>query len=189
MKAAKRFQAIWQQNRSWPVILVALMLASVTLFFINQSFVAPKVNVLERDYLGLQERSRQARKARAASDNPNAFYQRGVDDLEKFRALIPNPDGLTDLVAELFRLAGKANLKISQVNYQPKELKAQGLLEYSLVFSVGGSYQNLKTFIAHIEASKRLIAIEGIALRRDQRAGDRANLRLELATYFKAGAT
>jgi len=189
MKTAKRFQAIWQQNRSWPILLVTLILTSVTLFFINQNFVAPKVNALERDYLSLQERSRQARKVKAAADNPNAFYQRGMDDLDKFRGLIPNRDGLTDLVAELFRLAGKANLKISQVNYQPKELQEQGLLEYSLVFSVGGSYQNLKTFIALIEASKRLIAIEGIALRRDQRVGDRASLRLELATYFKTGAT
>ena len=188
MKTSKRLQAVWQQNRSWPIILVTLTVACMALFIGNQNLIMPKVNALERDYISLQDRSRQARKIKAAADSPNAFYQRGVDDLEKFRALIPNRDGLTELVAELFRLAGKADLKISQVSYQPKDIEEQGLLQYGLGFSVGGSYQKLKTFIALIEASKRLIAIEGIALRRDPQAGNRASLRLELATYFKAGA-
>jgi len=188
VKASSRLQAIWQQNRSWPIILSVLLLLSIGLFFINQNFVAPGVDALERDYISLQDRSREARKVKAAADSPIAVYQRGIDDLEKFRALIPIRDNFTELVAELFRLAGKANLNISNVNYKPKVLEDYDLLQYGLVFSVNGSYDQLKKFIALIETSERLIAIEGIGLRSDLRSVNMVNLQLQLATYFKADA-
>ena len=179
--------AIWQQNKGWPVVLGVLLLLSVILYFINLQLVTPKVDALEREYIGLQERSRQARKMNAAEDSPNTVYRRGIADLNKFRTLIPPRDGLTDLVAELFRVAEKAHITISQIHYDPKELKDYDLLEYGLAFSISGSYQQLKTFIALIEASKRLIVIEGIAIRSDLRSGNQGSLQLHLATYFQAG--
>lgn len=163
------------------------MLLSIGLYFVNQQLITPKVDALERDYVGLQDRSRQARKINAAADSPNTVYRRGIDDLNKFRALIPPRDGLTDLVAELFRVAEKAHITISQINYDPKVLEEYGLLEYGLAFSISGSYTQLKKFIALIETSERLIVIEGITIRSDLRSGNQGNLQLHLATYFLAG--
>jgi len=184
----KKLLAIWQQNKSWPVILGALLLLIIVLYVTNQQLITPKVDALERDYISLQDRSRQARKMKTATDSPNTVYQRGIDDLEKFRTLIPPRDGLTDLVAELFRVAEKANIAINQINYAPKEIEEQNLLQYGLVFSITGSYRQLKTFISLIEASKRLIVIEGITIRSDLRSGNQGSLQLHLATYFQAGA-
>lgn len=186
-QAFRRLRAIWRQNRLWPGILCVLLLLSLALSLFNQHHMTPAVESLERDYLALRERAKQARQTKAASDSPYAFFQRANADLVTFRALIPERDAFTGLVAELFRLAGKARLKITQVNYQPKELEGYDLLQYGLVFAVVGDYAQLKQFISLIEASDRLMAIEGIALRRDSRSGNQASLRLELATYFKAG--
>lgn len=183
----RRLRVIWQQNKLWPSILGVLLLLCLALSYVTQYHLAPAVTALERDYLALRERSQQARQVKVASDSPRAFFQRGSTDLASFRTLIPNQDAFTGLVAELFRLAGQARLKITQVNYQPKDLAGHDLLQYGLVFSVVGDYAQLKEFIALIEASERLMAIEGIALRRDSRSGNQASLRLELATYFKAG--
>jgi type IV pilus assembly protein PilO len=187
VNVTSRISAIWQQNKSWPCLLLTLLLLCVVLIIVNQNLIAPGVDSLEREYIGLQERSRQSRMMKAAADTPSAFYRRGVNDLGKFHDLIPQLSDFTDLVAELFRLAEKSNLRITQVNYQPKVLKGDDLLQYGLAFSVSGSYAELKKFIALIESSRWLLAIEGISLRSDVRSGSSVSLQLQLATYFKAG--
>jgi type IV pilus assembly protein PilO len=187
VNVSSRLLALWQLNKSWPLLLLVLLLFCTGLIIINQKFIAPGVDDLEREYIGLQERSRQARMVKTAAETPRAFYQRSIDDLGEFRDMIPPQNKFTSLVAELFQLADKANLRITQVSYQPKELKNTDLLQYGLAFSVSGDYTQLKKFIALIEASKRLIAIEGIALRSDMRSGNIAELQLQLTTYFRTG--
>lgn len=181
-----RFKAIWQINKFWPVLLLVLFTGSIALFVVNQQLISPGVAALERDYIDLQQRSKQARQLKAAADNPMSVYQRGKADLDRFMAMIPAQQQFTALVAELFKMSEAAGLEISSVNYQPKELKDQQLLQYGLSFSVTGQYAQLKKFIAQIETSNRIVAIESIALRGKPEDDRGVSLQLQLVTFFKA---
>ena len=85
-------------------------------------------------------------------------------------------------------LAAKNDLDINQVQYSPKLLPDQGLLAYSLEFSVTGSYGEIKHFIFGLEQSPRLISIDQLGLSAAARPGRQRQvaLSLRLTTYFRS---
>jgi type IV pilus assembly protein PilO len=177
-------QAVWRTNRILPIVLGLLLLVGVLLLGINSLVVTPRLENLERDFIRRQEAYRQARLAGESADTPEALFRQGQADLETFRQAIPPRGDFPALVGDVFDLAGITGLTIDRIEYAPKILESEGLLQYSLTFNVGGSYGQIKKFVYLLEHSTRLIAIEELALNSAQ-TPDTISLRLKLATYFR----
>jgi len=190
MTARQRLLDIWHANRAFPLLigLLALLTLAVYLWLVYQ--VNPRLERLERRYIELQGQARHVRQLEADRESPTNLYQKRLADLSRFLEMVPPQKEFTRLIADIFGLADEAGLSIVSVNYSPKELEDQNLLEYGLAFAVKGDYAQLKKFIYLLEKSQRLIAIDSLTLSGTQnKESDESEvaLQLKLTTYFQAG--
>lgn len=179
--------AAWRESRVWPILLFTLLLLNAGLYaWISYAF-SPKIEALERSFIQARGEAKSAGRQPNGVASPRELYERAGIDLRTFRQAIPARSEFTGLIEEVFALAGQAGLRIDNIGYAPKADKDADLLLYGLDFSVGGDYGQIKNFIASLEQSTRIIAIEEISLSGgEQREGAKVNLRIRLATYFKA---
>lgn len=179
------FLAAWRLNKTVPLLIGGLLLLNVAAYALMTYVVAPGIDNLERRYIERQSSVRQVRQTGAATGSPQEIYQRGVEDLEKYREAIPSRAEFTALIGEIFSLAQRAGLSIDRVGYDPNEIPERGLLRYALNFSLGGDYGQVKRFVYSLEQSERLIIIEELSLRGGETAQGDVDLRIRLSTYFR----
>lgn len=177
--------AAWRLNRPLPVAVALLLLANLGLFAWIAYGVSPRISELERRYIERQAFARQAGQQRERDLSPQERYRQTEADLQTFHLAIPPRSQFTDLIKELFTLAGEAGLNIERIAYDPKQMAEKGLLRYSLNFSVGGDYGQVKKFVHSLEQSRRIVAIEEISLSGGENPeGDGVRLNIRLSTYF-----
>lgn len=179
--------AAWRLNRRIPLLIGGLILLNILLYAAISYVVTPRLNALERLYI---ERQTQVREARSggngvSAENPREIFRRGEEDLGTFRAEVPSRSEFTALIGEIYSLAGEAGLSIDRIAYDPEEIPGRALLRYTLNFSVGGDYGQIKRFVYSLEQSDRLIALEELSLSGGKAEEGEVNLRVRLSTYFK----
>lgn len=189
MKAKAVLLAAWQHNKILPVILALLLAANVVVYIVHHYGVSPRAATLQQQVLSRQSQIREMEQAGARLDSPRAVFQAGKEDLQAFRAAVPSRENLSQLVAEIFSLARHAGLSLERITYDPQYLQDGALLSYTLVFSVTGSYEQLKRFIFSLEHAPRLIALDEIAFSAGDATKRTATLNLRMTTYFQADAT
>lgn len=182
------WQAVWQANRTLPLLLAGLLLLNLLLYAALVTTVFPAEEELEREFLAVQSQSRGHATPRL---NDAEALKAGQTELDRFYASIPPRAEFSALIGDLYRLAGESGLLLTQISYQPKELSAEGLLTYTLNFSVAGTYPQLKRFIHGLEQSSRLIMIESLGLKGEAASddGEGVTLDLRLTTYFRGAAS
>ncbi len=90
---------------------------------------------------------------------------------------------LTDLIREIKQLAEHAGLDPREIGYPEEILEDFGLSRRSFVFSVRGSYANLRAFLHLLELSPSFVTIEQIRV--NEQSGNRGlGVSLRLATFF-----
>ncbi len=189
MARASLLAAFWRQNRLVPVLLLVLLLINIGLQVWRVRMVRPQVAQLRQNLERQQQELERMRQLGARQDSPEAVYRRGREDLSRFYAMIPANSDLTGLIEELFNMAHRAGLEIDRIGYDPRKLEERPLLAYSLMFSVSGNYEQLKSFVYDIETSSRLITLDEITLS-GAGGGDRpVSLNLRFTTYFHADPT
>lgn len=176
--------AAWRMNRTLPLLIAVVLLLDLILFGAMNFIVVPEIDALEGEFLSRQKQVRQLRGEDALARAPQDLLRLGREDLVKFREAIPPKEDFTSLIAELFAMAEETDLDIDRVSYQPEEIPERQLLRYSLSFSVGGGYGQIKRFISLLERSPRLIVIDEIALSGESQEGE-VGLRMRLSTYFR----
>ncbi|OGR29521.1 MAG: hypothetical protein A2091_03380 [Desulfuromonadales bacterium GWD2_61_12] len=178
--------ALWRQNRTFPVAIAALLLVNLGLFLLLVLFLAPRSEVLEREYIELQARTRQGKVVE--SETPQERFTRMETDLESFLAIVPERSELSGLIAELYEQAGASGLVVQQVGYTPTEIPEHGLLSYALNFSLTGTYGEIKHFIFRLEQAERLVIIEQMSLSAASSIDKprQVTLNLRLTTYFRS---
>ncbi len=187
MRRESLLRAVWHQNRSFPVLILGLLLVNVAIYVALYAMVWPRLNTLEREFITLQARVRSDRAG--AGRTPQEAFAQAETDLAKFRAFLPERAEFPALVRDLFAQAGQSGLEIGPISYDPKELDDHQLLMYTVQFSVTGTYAGIKTFIQSLEESSRLIVLDSLALdsvAQGERVG-KVTLRLRLVTYFQGG--
>ncbi|MDY6848726.1 MAG: type 4a pilus biogenesis protein PilO [Geoalkalibacter sp.] len=189
MARASLLAAFWRQNRLVPVLLLALLLINIGLKVWRGRMVRPQINHLQQNLGRQQQELERMRQLGARQDSPEAVYRRGREDLSRFYAMIPAKSDLTGLIEELFNMAHRAGLEIDRIGYDPQKLEDQPLLAYSLMFSVNGNYEQLKSFVYDIETSPRLIILDEIALSGAGEGERPVSLNLRFTTYFQADTT
>ncbi|RMF47943.1 MAG: hypothetical protein D6751_01435 [Deltaproteobacteria bacterium] len=188
MKPAALIGALWRLNRWVPLLLLLLGLANLALWLYIDRNLAPELAMRERQFIELQDRVRQARRVETASHSPREAFSQGQKDLRRFLDRVPDRKRLSDLIGELYTIARQAGLNIRAVNYQPRLLPEQGLVEYGLSFTVAGDYRQVKEFIHLIEKSDRMVVVDQLNLDRGSREEGAVRLGIRMTTYFRRGA-
>lgn len=186
MRWKQMAEQLWESHRRSIILLGALLILNLLLIAVMEQIVAPRVAEQKSHFLKRQAEVRQLLRNQGGTTNtPEQAYLMAIDELAKFRQVIPDYQEFTGLIEELLVLSSRAGMNISRIAYNTSQIKESELLKLDLQFNVAGDYDQIKRFIHSLEQSARLIAIKQIGL---QSANDEGvNLRLNLETYFRSG--
>jgi len=186
MRWQEMAEQLWESHRPSLISLGVLLILNLLLFAVIEQVVAPRVAEQKSNFLKRQAEVRQLmRHQGGAANTPEKAYLMAVEDLKKFRQIIPDYEEFTGLIEELLVLSDRAGMNITRIAYNTSQLEESELLKLDLKFNVAGDYSQIKRFIHSLEQSARLIAIKQIGL---QGASDEGvSLRLNLETYFRPG--
>jgi len=84
---------------------------------------------------------------------------------------------------EVWEMATKAGLDPKSISYPEEEIQDFDLIKRSFVFSVSGTYQNLRRFVQQLEASPSFLTLEAISIGGDS-DGPELRMDLTISTLF-----
>ncbi len=179
---------IWRQ-RLW-IWLPALLffLANAVAFSIYRFGYAGQVQSLESDIASVREQQLKPledkravledrlERARAAETEIRRLY----DDRFSTRR-----QRLTLATDEVKRLARQAGLNPKSIAYPQQEIEDYGLVKRSYVFSVEGTYPELRSFLNLLELTDSFLSLEAVTLSEETRdEGPELQMNLTLSTLF-----
>ena len=98
--------------------------------------------------------------------------------------LTPESERLTAVISEVKKLAEVAGVEYSSFSYPDQLLEEEGLVKRSLVFSVEGTYLELRSFINLIEVSDLFLMLESVRLTGGSREGPQVRVSMTVSTLF-----
>jgi type IV pilus assembly protein PilO len=98
--------------------------------------------------------------------------------------LAPRSLRLTSVSAEVNDLASKAGLKPQAISYPEEEIEEYGLVKRSFIFTVDGTYAELRKFVSLLELSRSFLTLEGVTLTGSDDQGPELRMDLSLSTLF-----
>jgi len=178
----QRLLTVWQSEPRLLKVVISLIVLNTLFFGAMSLFVSPAIMSEERAIIQLQSEVRRT----GAGDVPlsaSQLYNRSGEDLQRVYALIPEQARLSDLILDISQLAGKAGFEITSISYDPKPVEDFPLLGYTLSFTVQGNYRQLKKFVYLLEASSRIVTLDGISLVESKDSD--VSMRIKMTTFFK----
>lgn len=100
------------------------------------------------------------------------------------RWLSSEADRLTQVIAEVKTMARNSGVRTSGFRYPEEVLEQFDLVRRSIVFSVEGSYQQLRRFIHALELSEQFLILEEIGVNDSGGSSSDVRVRLSLSTLF-----
>ncbi len=95
---------------------------------------------------------------------------------------------LTSVTAEVKKLAREAGLVVPRtISYPEEEIQEYGLIKRSFIFSVEGTYAELRKFISLLEASRSFLKIDEASVV-NSAEGKELRIDLSLSTLFSRDA-
>jgi Tfp pilus assembly protein PilO len=175
-------------NRRLPLALAALLFAAANLVF----FVTYRSNTNERraalesrrDELARTVTSREAEALRLSSQKERLS---GVSEaMEEFygRRVGTQEETLAALVADLHTVLKEAGIETNSITYATAPVQKLPLKRMRVSFGVKSDYSRFKKLLRSFEQSRRWIAVESVAIRRDTDQPGSVYVQMELATYF-----
>ncbi len=134
---------------------------------------------------------RQARVAELEAER--LVLEETVTDVKRNRELVdrlyegwltPESERLTAVIGEVKGLAQAAGVEYSSFSYPDQLLEEEGLVKRSLVFTVEGTYLELRSFINLIEVSDLFLILESIRLTGGSREGPQVRVSMTVSTLF-----
>jgi Tfp pilus assembly protein PilO len=179
---------IWRQ-RIW-IWLPALLffLANAVAFSVYRFGYAGQVQSLESDIASVRKQQlepleqkravleRRLGRARAAETAVRRLYE------DRFST---RRQRLTRATDEVKRLARQAGLNPKSIAYPQQEIEDYGLVKRSYVFSVEGTYPELRNFLNLLELTDSFLTLEAVTLSEERRdEGPELQMNLTLSTLF-----
>jgi Tfp pilus assembly protein PilO len=175
-------------NRRLPLALAALVFAAANLvFFLTyRSSTNERAAALEsrRDELARTVASREAEAEKLAGQKERLS---GVSEaMEEFygRRVGTQDETLAGLVADLHTILQEAGIEANQISYATAPVAKLPLTRMRVGFSVKCDYGRFKKLLRIFEQSRRWIAVESVAIRRDTEQPGSVYVQVDLATYF-----
>lgn len=178
---------IWRQ-RIW-IWLPALLffLANAVAFSVYRFGYAGQVQSLESDMESVREQlepleqkrtelERRLQRARAAETEVQRLYA------DRFST---RSQRFTRIMNEVRTLARQAGLNPKSISYPRQDIEDYGLEKRSFVFSVGGTYAELRQFLNLLELTDSFLTLEAVTL--SEEGGDEGpelQMNLTLSTLF-----
>ncbi|HVT18393.1 MAG TPA: hypothetical protein VHQ90_19730 [Thermoanaerobaculia bacterium] len=179
---------IWRQ-RIW-VWLPALifLLANAMAFVVYRFGFSDRVRSLEQD---LQQESRKLSEAQAermrlsslliqAKRNQVRVHKLYAEDFSTRRRR------LTEVTDEVKSLAARSGLAPRSLSYPEQVIEQYGLIKRSFVFTVEGTYLDLRKFLNLLELSSSFLTLEDANLSSGGARGKELRIDLTLSTLFAA---
>lgn len=94
---------------------------------------------------------------------------------------------LTRFTAEVKDLAAAAGLEPESITYPEEEIEDYGLIKRSFIFTVEGTYLELRRFINLLEISGSFLALEGLSLSEGGERGPEMRINVRISTFFVMG--
>ncbi|HSF40544.1 MAG TPA: hypothetical protein VLT87_12175 [Thermoanaerobaculia bacterium] len=176
---------IWRQRAGVWLPALVFFLANAVAFAIYLGY-AGRVERLN-DQLETQDRevARLTGKRRELETLVNRVRTNGeqVERLYSER-FAPRSQRLTSVSAEVYDLARKAGLSPQAISSPEEDLEEYGLIKRSFIFTVEGTYSELRKFINLLELSKSFLTLEGVTLSGGDDQGPELRMDLSLSTLF-----
>ncbi len=179
MSAMNIFIELIKIRKKSMIAILVLVVVNISLYgFISYS-QEPKLESLQKEWF-------EKRKKSGGGDvDKMLVYTQGKKDLGVFFSKIPPKKDFIRVTGDLFEIASNNGLKIGNVGYKPEMLKGRDILDYSLVFSVKGSYAAIKSFISDVERFPEIVTIDSISLKNSE-TGDTVEFSVKISAFFKA---
>ncbi len=157
---------IWRQRVwVWAVALAFLVLNGFG-FLIYKVGYADRVTTLRGE---LADQTRQLADARAEFAQQNDLLRQAKVNRQGILQLYDDHFStrrrrLTGVTAEVRMLATRAGLTPRSINYPEEQIQQYGLIKRSFIFSVEGSYADLRKFVNLLELSESFLTLESVSL-------------------------
>lgn len=180
--------SVWGGKRLWLwVPALVFLLINLVAFAVYQVVYADEAAVsearLERAEESLAELQGQRRTLEGYLDQIDSTRERVASLYDS--SFAPEARRLTEILREVKNLAREANLEPRSTTYPEEELDEYGLTKRSFVFTVEGTYFNLRKLINTLELSDHFLTLEHVGLSGNRsRAGGQLNISLRLSTLF-----
>ncbi len=181
-------RSLWRRHLAlWlpAALLLALDLAALAIYpvrFAGRAEVtAGELTAAKTELAGLTRRRRDL-EAQAAAIGQTRL---AVEKLYSER-LGTEAQNLTRLIAEVKDLAARSGLTPQAVSYPRESLETYGLRKRSFVFSVQGTYPDLRKLINLLELSDSFLTLEQVSLS-SAGAGGTLSIQLRISTLFSTG--
>jgi type IV pilus assembly protein PilO len=167
----------WKRTFS---LVIFLLLLNIVLFIYLSLYQEPRVTSLQTSWFEKRQQS-----SRTDIRDADTIYAEGTKDLQAWNSRILPQRDFARLIGELFETASNNSVAVKSVAYKPGSLKEQGLLAYSIDFSVSGRYAGVKSFIYDLMRSRQIMVLEGLSLANGSQTKEDVELKLKLTTYFR----
>ena len=176
---------IWRQRLWVWVPALVFFLANAGAFAVYKLGYAGRIESLQ-ERLDQQKRQRQEltaqqRKMQAMLDRVRT-NERQVEQLYAGR-LSTRSRRLTGVTSEVKELAQKSGLVPRAISYPEEDIQEFGLVKRSFVFSVEGTYVELRKFINLLEVSPSFLSLDEVSLVGNSQ-GQELRIDLSLSTLF-----
>ncbi|MFY9943685.1 MAG: type 4a pilus biogenesis protein PilO [Desulfobacterales bacterium] len=105
--------------------------------------------------------------------------------LEAFQGHLPQKVAFTEKAAEIDELLKNNGLRVEKMSFAPSEAKELGFWKYATSLAVKGSYASLKSFLADLQNSPSLFAIEKLSFENDPEKTGSLEMTLNISTFFR----
>lgn len=180
--------SIWGGRRMW-IWLPALLFLIVNLvaFGVYQVVYADEAAVSQSRLEEAQETLETLRQRRGELEDYIGRVEGTLERIDQLydSELASEEERLTTILREVKRLARAANLEPRATTYPKEELEDYGLVRRAFVFTVQGTYFDLRKLINSLELSDYFLTLEDVSLSEvGGRAGNQLTIALRLSTLF-----
>jgi type IV pilus assembly protein PilO len=177
---------VWRRRLWLWVPALVFFVANVVAFAVYQVGYAGQERSLE-DRIEAQEG--EMRQLAAQRQELQALVNRVGTNKEQVQRLYSErfatrEERLTGITAEVWSLASKAGLALQDVNYPEEEIEDFGLIERSFIFTVEGTYGELRKFINLLELSPSFLTLQSVRLTGGGEDGPELRMDLTISTLF-----
>jgi Tfp pilus assembly protein PilO len=162
---------IWRQRLwVWAAALAFVALNGIGLLVYLVAY-SDRVKTLELD---LRDQGKQLSDARAARQHSEDLLRQARVNRERIQQLYDEHFStrrrrLTGVTAEVKDLAKRAGLVPRSITYPEEQIQQYGLIKRSFIFSVEGTYADLRKFINLLELSDSFLTLEDASLSEEGR--------------------
>ncbi len=180
---------IWRQRLWVWVPALVFFVANAGAFAVYKLGYAGRVESLQETLDGQERRLEELTARRRQIDTMLARVRSNEQQVERLYAerLSTRSRRLTGVTTEVKELASRAGLVPRTFSYPEQDIEEFGLIKRSFVFSVEGTYGELRKFINLLELSRSFLSLDEVSLDGDAE-GPELRIDLSLSTLFARDA-